>query len=182
MGLSAARLGREAARHPDAQDKPVASRRRHTLAGSELGCAYATSVADERSILAAHAAASREGSNLHYSITNRCLALVRGQDPARLPPSSETLACAGEIGGSSLTSNYVDNEPVNNPVNHYDEKVELGSEIAVRYAQIRDHKNSTELRPPLAPDDENQIEHGQIEHGQDYCSDMLLRIYPCLSQ
>ena len=176
MGLRAARLGGEAARPPDTQDKPVASRRRRALAGFRIGMRLC--VADERSILATHAAASREGSHLCYSITNRCLALVRRQDPARLPPSSETLACAGEIGGSSLTSNYVDLEPVN----HYDEKVEVGSEIAVSYAQIRDQKNSTELRPPLAPDDENQIEHGQIEHGQDYCSDMLLRIYPCSSR
>jgi hypothetical protein len=35
------------------------------------------------------------------------------------------------------------------PVNNYDEKIELGSEIAVSYAQIRDHKNSTEFRPPM---------------------------------
>jgi hypothetical protein len=33
----------------------------------------------------------------------------------------------------------------NNPVNDYDDKIELGSELAVAYSQIRDHKKPTEF-------------------------------------
>jgi hypothetical protein len=33
----------------------------------------------------------------------------------------------------------------NNPVNDYDDKMELGSELAVAYSQIRDHKKPTEF-------------------------------------
>jgi hypothetical protein len=31
------------------------------------------------------------------------------------------------------------------PLNDYDDKVELGSDLAIRYSQIRDHKKSTEF-------------------------------------
>jgi hypothetical protein len=33
----------------------------------------------------------------------------------------------------------------NEPVNHYDDKIGLGSHLAIRYSQIRDHKKSTEF-------------------------------------
>jgi hypothetical protein len=40
-----------------------------------------------------------------------------------------------------LVFGMLDNEPVND----YDGKIELGSELAISYAQIRDHKKSTEF-------------------------------------
>ena len=33
----------------------------------------------------------------------------------------------------------------NEPVNEYDDKLELGSELAVAYSQIREHKRPTEF-------------------------------------
>src|ERR1700674_1610274 len=53
------------------------------------------SVAYQRSIYPACPAAAREHHNICYSITNWCLASVRGQDPARLPTPSATLAGVG---------------------------------------------------------------------------------------
>src|ERR1700693_201192 len=57
-----------------------------------MGRIEAATLAYERSILATDSAASRQHFNVCDSITNWCLTLVRGQDPARLPPASEALA------------------------------------------------------------------------------------------
>ena len=40
-----------------------------------------------------------------------------------------------------LIFGVLDNEPLNN----YQDKIDLGSELAVRYSQIRDHKKPTEF-------------------------------------
>jgi hypothetical protein len=56
-----------------------------------MGRIEAASLADERSVLAKDPAAARGHSNRYHSITNWCLALVRGQNPARLPTTPEAL-------------------------------------------------------------------------------------------
>ncbi len=52
-------------------------------------------LAHERSVRATNPAAACEHSNRCDSFTTWCLALVRGQDPTRLPPSSKALAGVG---------------------------------------------------------------------------------------
>ena len=63
-----------------------------------MGHIEATSLAYERSVQPTNPASAREHPNIYHSITNRCLALVRGQDPARVPPASPALARAGRTG------------------------------------------------------------------------------------
>jgi hypothetical protein len=81
---------------------PVTSAREATARTGVLGMGRieATGLAHERSVLATDSAAAREHSHLCDSFTNWCLALVRGQDPARLPPASETLASPRQYGRS----------------------------------------------------------------------------------
>jgi hypothetical protein len=65
-----------------------------------MGDIEATSLAYERSVLATNPAVARGRFNVRHSITNWRLALVRSQDPARLPPASEALASPSKLGSS----------------------------------------------------------------------------------
>ena len=78
---------------------PVTSAREATARSGMLGIGRidAASLAYERSVLATNPAATGERFNIRHSITDRSIPLVRGQDPARLPPASEAL------GGLSAT-------------------------------------------------------------------------------
>jgi len=60
-----------------------------------MGRIQPTSLAHRRHVFAKDPTAARGRFNIGDSITNWCLALVRGQDPARLPPASEALAGVG---------------------------------------------------------------------------------------
>src|ERR1019366_1453768 len=76
----------------------VTSAREATTRAGVLGMGRieATTLAHERSVLATNPTAAREHSNVCYSITNWCLALVCRSNPARLLPTSEALAGARE--------------------------------------------------------------------------------------
>ncbi len=64
-----------------------------------MGRIEATSLAHDRSVRGTNPAAAREHSHLCDPITNWCLALVRGQDSARLSSASTALAGAGATCG-----------------------------------------------------------------------------------
>ena len=59
-----------------------------------------TSLAHERTLFTENPAVARERSNLGYPVTDRCLAMVRKPDSARISPAPEALGDAGAIGGS----------------------------------------------------------------------------------
>jgi hypothetical protein len=63
-----------------------------------MGRIEATSLADQRNIFAENPTAARGHFNIRHSITDWCLALVRSQDSARLPPASEALVSLGKTG------------------------------------------------------------------------------------
>ena len=64
-----------------------------------MGPIESTSLAHQRSVFPTNSAAARKRSDRCDSFTIRGLALVRSQDPARLPPASTALAGAGGAGG-----------------------------------------------------------------------------------
>jgi hypothetical protein len=63
-----------------------------------MGRLNAASLAHEQSVLSTGPAAAREHSNIHDSLTNRCVTLVCWSNPAGLPTAPTALAGASGVG------------------------------------------------------------------------------------